>query len=126
MEVFRVEIHQNQPIIMENMGTVTYVLVKIKTVTKPTLIKFIFSWQLFINNPYTKFYKTQARVWSDMVSTQGIPFFNPYKIPKSITFSYNNAILGKSWNLQIIVKILHLPNRHTGFQHCTGNMIKFL
>jgi len=76
MEVLCVEIHQNQSIIMENTGTVTYVLKKIRTVTKPTFIKCIFSWQLFVNNLYIKLYKTQARVWSDMVSTQGIFFFN--------------------------------------------------
>jgi len=75
MEVFCVEIHQNQSLIMENMGTVTHVPKKIRTVTKHTFTKFIFSWQIFVNNPYIKFYKTQATVWSHMVSTQGILFF---------------------------------------------------
>jgi hypothetical protein len=51
VEVFCVEIHVNQSIIMENMGTVANVLNKIMTVTKPMCIKFIFSWQLYVNNP---------------------------------------------------------------------------
>ena len=86
MEVFCVKIHQNQSIIMENMDKVTYVLKEIRTDTKPTFIKFIFSWQLFVKNSYIKFYKTQAKVWSDMVYTQGILFFNSYWILTALLF----------------------------------------